>query len=203
MWSKLLDDAINEIAKLPGIGRKTAMRLALHLLKQETSQVEAFTSAISRLRSQTQYCKHCHAVSDTDICAICANPLRDPTCICVVEDIRDVMAIENTAQYKGHYHVLNGIISPMEGIGIHDLNIQTLLDKVQQGNIREVIMALPTTMEGDTTNYYIYKHIKEHPVVVTAIARGIAVGDNLEYTDEITLGRSIINRTPYEQVFKL
>ncbi len=203
MWSKLLDDAVNEIAKLPGIGRKTAMRLALHFLKQETEQVEAFTTAISHLRNQVQYCKRCHAISDMDICTICSNPLRDPTCVCVVEDIRDVMAIENTAQYKGHYHVLNGVISPMEGVGIHDLNIQSLIDKVQQGHIREVIMALPTTMEGDTTNYYIYKHIKEYPLTITAIARGIAVGDNLEYTDEITLGRSIINRTPYEQVFKM
>ncbi len=203
--SKLVENAVNELSRLPGIGKKTALRLVLHLLKQEQSDSDSLGESIIKLNREITYCKCCHNISDTETCLICSNPKRDNSVICVVEDIRDVMAIENTNQYKGMYHILGGIISPMDGIGPGDLNIDTLLQKIASGNVNEVIMALSATMEGDTTNFFIYKKIKsifsERPelsVTITTIARGIAIGDDLEYTDEVTLGRSILNRTPYE-----
>jgi len=200
--SKLVENTVNELAKLPGIGKKTALRLTLHLIKQDLSDVEALSKSILRMRDEIKFCKNCHNISDSDICEICANPKRDHSIICIVEDIRDVMAIENTAQYKGIYHILGGIISPMDGIGPNDLNIKSLINKVAQGNINEIIMALSTTIEGDTTIFYIYKKIKDFKLSITTIARGVAIGDELEYTDEITLGRSIINRTPYISVLE-
>ncbi len=196
--SKLLENAVNELAKLPGIGKKTALRLVLHLLKGDTINTDALGESIIRLRRDITYCKKCHNISDTEICLICSNLQRDHNIICVVEDVRDVMAIENTNQYKGIYHILGGIISPMDGIGPGNLNIVTLVNKAAKGNVKEIIMALSATMEGDTTNFYIYKRLKEFNLTITTIARGIAIGDDLEYTDEITLGRSILNRTPYE-----
>jgi len=183
---------------LPGIGKKTALRLVLNLLNRETEEVARFTSAINNLREQIRYCRKCHNISDVELCQICSNPNRNEQILCVVEDIRDVMAIENTQQYKGLYHVLGGVISPMEGVGPQQLNIESLLDKVKEGTVQEIIFALSTTMEGDTTNYYIYKKMKGLDVKVSTIARGIAIGDELEYADEITLGRSITNRLPYE-----
>ncbi|PKP35096.1 MAG: recombination protein RecR [Bacteroidetes bacterium HGW-Bacteroidetes-17] len=195
--SKLLEDAVNEFAKLPGIGRKSALRLALHLLKQQTDDVEQFGKSIIKMRNEMKQCAVCHNISDVDTCEICANPKRDRSIVCVVEDIRDVMAIENTSQFVGLYHVLGGIISPMEGIGPDDLQIGSLVSRVQSGEIKEVIMALSTTIEGDTTNFYIFKRLKDTNIKITTIARGISIGDELEYADEITLGRSILNRTPY------
>ena len=195
--SKLLEDAVNELAKLPGIGRKSALRLALHLLRQDADDVENFGHSLIKMRKEMKQCKTCHNISDVETCEICANPKRDPSIICVVEDIRDVMAIENTSQFLGLYHVLGGIISPMEGIGPNDLQIDSLVTRVKNSNVSEVIMALSTTIEGDTTNFYIFKQLKDLDVNVTTIARGISIGDELEYADEITLGRSIINRTPY------
>ncbi len=200
--SKLLENAVNELSKLPGIGKKTALRLALHLLKQEKSEVENFGNVIIKMRKDIIFCRMCHNISDDEICDICNNQKRNHSFICVVEDVRDVLAIENTSQFNGVYHVLGGIISPMEGIGPSNLNIETLVDKVALGNVNEIIMALPATIEGDTTNFYIYKQLKDFEVILTTIARGIAVGDNLEYTDEITLGRSIINRMPYDTGLK-
>jgi len=196
--SKLLESAVNELAKLPGIGRKTALRMALHLLKRNATEVEFFGSSIIRLRNEINYCIDCGNISDNQRCEICSSPLRDCSLICVVEDIRDVIAIENTGQYNGVYHVLGGIISPMEGIGPHDLNMESLSRRLSQSDIQEVILALPTTIEGDTTNFYLYKKLKEFGVKITAIARGISIGDELEHTDEVTLGRSILNRAPYE-----
>ena len=196
--SRLLENAVNELAKLPGIGRKTALRLALYLLKQEISEVETFGKAMIRLRNEIIYCSQCHNISDTEVCNICSSPKRDPCVVCVVESIRDVMAVENTSQFLGVYHVLGGIISPMDGIGPDDLAIESLIKRVSAGNIREIILALPTTIEGDTTNFYLYKRLKESGVQLSTIARGVSIGDELEYTDEITLGRSIVNRTPYE-----
>ncbi|MCX6231734.1 MAG: recombination mediator RecR [Bacteroidetes bacterium] len=195
--SKLVENAVNELSRLPGIGKKTALRLALHLLKQEENEVENFGNAVIRMRKECKFCVSCHNISDNDICEICNNQKRNHSFICVVEDVRDVMAIENTSQFNGIYHVLGGIISPMEGISPSDLNIDSLVAKVGSGNITEIIMALPATIEGDTTIFYLYKKLKAFDITVTTIARGIAVGDDLEYTDEITLGRSIINRTPY------
>jgi recombination protein RecR len=197
--SKLLENAVNELASLPGVGKKTALRFALYLLKQETTEVEKFGNAIIKLRIQIKHCKNCHNISDSELCEICSNSSRDSSLICVVEDVRDVMAIENTMQYKGLYHILGGIISPMDGIGPSDLSIESLVKKIAEGNIREIILALSASMEGDTTNFYINKRIKEFNVNVSTIARGISVGSDLEYTDEITLGRSIINRIPYEK----
>lgn len=197
--SKLVENAVNEFAKLPGIGRKSALRLVLHLLKEDISNVEALGNAIIKMRTEIKFCMHCHNISDSDICEICSRPNRDHSLICVVEDIRDVMAIENTAQFSGVYHILGGIISPMDGIGPHDLNIESLVNKVASGKILEVIMALSTTIEGDTTNFYIYKRLKDFNIEISTIARGISIGDELEYADEVTLGRSIINRTPYEK----
>ncbi len=195
--SVLLERAVGEFAKLPGIGRKTAMRLVLHLLRQETSSVDAFGQAIITLKHEVKYCKVCHNISDVDTCSICANPRRDASVVCVVENIRDVMAVEATQQFHGLYHVLGGVISPMDGIGPGDLQIDSLLRRVEAGGIEEVILALSTTMEGDTTNFYIYRKLEKTGVKLSVIARGIAVGDELEYADEITLGRSIVNRTPF------
>jgi len=200
--SKFLENAVYEVSQLPGIGRRTALRLVLHLLKQPERQTTDLTNALNMLRTQVNYCKNCHNISDTEICEICANPKRDKSLICVVEDIRDVMAIENTAQYQGLYHVLGGKISPMEGVGPQDLNISSLVTKVKKGHINELIFALSSTMEGDTTNFYIYKQLEGFEVRTSTIARGISVGDELEYADEITLGRSIMNRVPFENSIK-
>lgn len=188
---------MEEFAKLPGIGRKTALRLVLHLLRQDSDEVEAFAQAVSRIRKEVKYCKVCHNISDTDLCPICSDQRRDSSVICVVENIRDVMAIENTQQYHGLYHVLGGIISPMEGIGPSDIEIDSLIKRVEEGGVEEVIFALSSTMEGDTTNFYISRKLASYPVKLSVIARGISVGDELEYTDEVTLGRSILNRTPF------
>lgn len=196
--SKLLETAVSELSKLPGIGRKTALRLALHLLKQEKSAVEAFGQSVIKMRNEINYCKQCHNISDDELCSICAGPKRDQSIICVVETIRDVMAIENTSQFPGVYHVLGGIISPMDGIGPDDLAIESLILRVATSGITEIILALPTTIEGDTTNFYLYKRLHQSGVKLSTIARGVSIGDELEYTDEITLGRSIVNRTPYE-----
>ena len=196
--SKLLEQAVEEFSKLPGIGKKTALRLVLSLLKKEQEEVSRFSSAVNDLRQGIQYCQKCHNISDVTICQLCANPNRDATTLCVVEDIRDVMAVENTQQFKGLYHVLGGVISPMDGIGPQHLTIDSLLNKVISGEVNEIIFALSSTMEGDTTNFYIFKKLKNYSLKVSTIARGIAFGDELEYADEITLGRSIINRLPYE-----
>lgn len=195
--STLLEKAVGEFAKLPGIGRKTAMRLVLHLLRQETSTVEAFGNAVVRLKHEVKYCRVCHNISDTDTCQICSNPQRDASIVCVVENIRDVMAVENTQQYKGLYHVLGGVISPMDGIGPSDLQIDSLVERVKSGVVKEVILALSSTMEGDTTNFFIFRKLAPYDVKITMIARGISIGDELEYTDEVTLGRSIVNRLPF------
>lgn len=200
--SKLIEEAVNEFSKLPGVGKRTALRFVLHLMKQDSADVNQFGNTFIKLRNELRYCEKCHNVSDQPLCEVCVNPHRDHSTVCVVEDIRDVMAIENTQQYRGVYHVLGGIISPMDGIGPSDLNIESLVNKASQGEIKEVIMALSTTMEGDTTNFYIYKRLKDHGISMSAIARGIAIGDELEYADEITLGRSIVNRTPYENTLQ-
>ena len=194
--SILLEKAVGEFAKLPGIGRKTAMRLVLHLLRQDTATVEAFGNAIITLKREVKYCKVCHNISDTDICQICSNPSRDASVVCVVENIRDVMAVEATQQFKGLYHVLGGVISPMDGIGPSDLQIESLVHRVEEGEVKEVL-ALSSTMEGDTTNFYIFRKLAKTNVKMSVIARGISIGDELEYTDEVTLGRSIVNRTPF------
>jgi recombination protein RecR len=192
-----LENAVNELARLPGIGRKTALRLALHLIRQDAQMVESFSQAILAMRNDIKRCKLCHNISDNEICDICANVKRDHSITCVVQDIRDVMAIENTAQFNGVYHVLGGIISPMEGIGPEDLSIESLVRKASEGQIKEIIFALPTTIEGDTTNYYLSKRLADFPVLLSTIARGIAIGDDIEFADEITLGRSIVNRIPF------
>ena len=197
--SKLLENAVNELSRLPGIGKKTALRLALHILQEEELYAEKLADAVVKMRREIKFCKRCNNISDSDVCEICANHKRDENTVCVVEDTRDVMAIENTAQFNGIYHVLGGIINPMEGIGPNDLNIARLIERIQVEEIKEIILALPATVEGDTTNYYIYKLVKNFGVKVTTIARGVAIGDDLEYTDEITLGRSIINRLPFEE----
>lgn len=196
--SRLLERAVGEFSKLPGIGRKTALRLVLHLLRQDTDDVARFAQAVSEMKQQVKYCRTCHNISDEDVCPICANPHRDASTICVVENIQDVMAVENTGQFNGLYHVLGGIISPMDGIGPADIEIQSLVDRVATGGVREVILALSSTMEGDTTNFYIFRKLAPYDVSISVIARGISVGDELEYTDEVTLGRSIQNRTPFE-----
>ena len=200
--SKLLENAVNEMAQLPGIGKRTALRLVLHLLKQPSEQTEILSSALTAMRNDIQYCKECNTISDADICGICSNASRDKSIICVVEDVRDVMALENTGMFKGVYHVLGGKISPIEGVGPSQLKITTLVDKVKEGNVAEIIFALSSTMEGDTTNFYIYRQIKEYEVKTSTIARGIAVGDELEYADEVTLGRSLLNRIPFETSIK-
>lgn len=193
--SLLLEKAVRELSKLPGVGNKTALRYALHLLRQNETDVVAFSESIRALKQEVKYCRVCHNISDTETCAICADPRRDASTVCVVETIRDVMAIESTQQYKGLYHVLGGIISPMDGIGPQDLSIQHLVNRVSSGVVSEVILALSSTMEGDTTNFYIYRKLEKTGVKISVIARGISVGDELEYTDEVTLGRSILNRT--------
>lgn len=196
--SKLLEDAVRELAKLPGIGKRTALRLALHLLREDLQTSEALAGALIRLRQEIRYCNNCHNISDTGMCPICSNPKRNRAILCIVEDSRDVLAIENTAQFNGIYHILGGIISPVDGIGPHDLNIDSLEHRVRDQQIEEVIFALPATIEGDTTNFYLFRRLQDYPVKFSMIARGVAVGDDLEYTDELTLGRSIINRTRYE-----
>lgn len=197
--SLLLDRAVGEFAKLPGIGRKTALRLVLHLLKQSTEDVEAFADALTTMKHDVKYCSVCHNISDTDICPICSDHRRDSSQICVVENIRDVMAIENTMQYHGLYHVLGGIISPLDGVGPSDIEIASLVERVAAGGVTEVILALSPTLEGDTTNFFISKKLRQYHVNIIVIARGISVGNELEYADEVTLGRSILKRTPYEQ----
>ena len=200
--SPLLENAVNEFSKLPGIGRKTALRLVLHILRQEPQAADNFGNAIIRLRHDIRYCRVCHNISDTDVCNICSDTTRDPSTICVVENVREVMAVEATGQFKGLYHVLGGVISPMDGIGPADLEIESLAARVAAGGIKEVILALSATMEGDTTNFYIFRKLAPYDVRITLIARGVSVGDELEYTDEITLGRSILNRTPFSDSFK-
>jgi recombination protein RecR len=206
--SILLSDAVEQMASLPGVGRKTALRLVLHLLRQSDKDVDAFTGALSRLKQEVKYCKVCHTISDQDICSICQSHSRDKHIVCVVENVQDVMSIENTGQYNGLYHVLGGIISPMDGVGPSDIEIDSLIKRVESGEIHEVILALPTTMEGDTTNFYIYRRLQNltlgdnasspHRLKISQIARGVAIGNEIEYTDEITLGRSIVNRIEFK-----
>lgn len=196
--SKLLENAVNEFAKLPGIGRKSALRLVLHLLRQDVETVNTFGNSLIQLRNEIKHCKVCHNISDTEICQICSNPSRNQSVICVVENIRDVLSIENTQQYNGLYHILGGIISPMDGIGPSELTIESLVQRAEKEETIEIILALSTTMEGDTTNFYIYRKLKGIDIKVTTLARGVSIGDELEYTDEITLGRSLTNRVPYE-----
>ena len=200
--SKLLEAAVNEMAQLPGIGKRTALRLVLHLLKQPKEQTVFLSNALTSFREEIKFCESCHTISDVAICEICSNSKRNHQMICVVEDVRDVMAIENTGQYRGIYHVLGGKISPMDGIGPSQLKINSLVEKVNSGKVEELIFALSSTMEGDTTNFYIYKQIKDSNIVTSTIARGISVGDELEYADEVTLGRSILQRIPFENTFK-
>ena len=200
--SKLLESAVNEMSQLPGIGKRTALRLVLHMLRQPASQTQQLAQSLLAMREQINFCSSCHNISDTQLCDICANPNRNERIVCVVEDIRDVMAIENTSQYRGLYHVLGGKISPMDGIGPGELKINSLVEKVKEGKVDELIFALSSTMEGDTTNFYIFKQIEGSEVATTTIARGISVGDELEYTDEVTLGRSILNRIPFESSLK-
>ncbi len=200
--SKLLENAVYEMSQLPGIGRRTALRLVLHLLRRPDDQTHRLSDALRSLRDQIRFCANCHNISDTELCEICGNPKRDERLVCVVEDIRDVLAIENTGQFQGHYHVLGGKISPIEGIGPQDLNIESLITKATLGKIKELIFALSSTMEGDTTNFYIFKQLEGMTLITSTIARGIAVGDELEYADEVTLGRSILNRIPYEKSLK-
>ena len=197
--SRKIEQAVEEISRLPGIGKKTALRLALHLLRRPEGQTDALTAALVDLRQNTTFCGTCHTLSDTETCSICASPKRDSSIVCVVEDVRDVMAIENTGGYQGTYHVLGGLISPMDGVGPGDLTIDHLIHKLQSGVIEELVFALNTTMEGDTTNFYLYRKVKDFNIKFTTIARGIAVGDELEFADEVTLGRSIQQRIPYEQ----
>lgn len=202
--SILLSDAVEQVASLPGIGRKTALRLVLHLLRQSDRDMEAFTGALTRLKQEVKYCRVCHTISDQEVCPICQSHSRDKHTVCVVENVQDVMSIENTGQYNGLYHVLGGIISPMDGVGPSDIEIDSLIKRIEQGEIREVILALPTTMEGDTTNFYIYRRLQNTtlhdatPLKISQIARGVAIGNELEYTDEITLGRSIVNRIEFK-----
>lgn len=202
--SILLEEAVNEFSKLPGVGRKTALRLVLHLLRQDLTSVEAFSSSIYKLKKEVKYCQSCFNISDEEICPICSDKNRDTSTICVVENIKDVMAIENTAQFRGLYHVLGGIISPIDGIGPADLQINSLIERIASGSVKEIILALSTTMEGDTTNFYIYKKLIPYEnVKISIIARGISIGDEIEYADEITLGRSIVNRTLFNESFKI
>ena len=200
--SRLLENAVNEFSRLPGIGRKTALRLVLYLLKQEKNEVIRFGNALIELRSEIKHCKVCRNISDNETCNICSNPKRDHEVICVVENIKDVMAIENTQQYHGVYHVLGGILSPMDGIGPADLEIESLISRVEKGEVKEVILALSTTMEGDTTNFFIYKKLSPFGIKISTLARGVAIGDELEYTDEVTLGRSLLNRTDFSDTIR-
>ncbi|PKP54247.1 MAG: recombination protein RecR [Bacteroidetes bacterium HGW-Bacteroidetes-1] len=196
--SSLLENAVSELARLPGIGKKTALRLALHLLREDTQRTEKLAHSLVQLREKIMFCKKCHNISDTELCGICSNPRRDENLLCVVEDMRDVMAIERTSSFNGLYHVLGGVISPVEGISPSDLKINSLVERVKNEPIKEVVLALPATIEGDTTNYYIFKQIKNEALKVTTIAKGVSIGDALEFADEVTLGRSIINRTLFE-----
>jgi recombination protein RecR len=200
--SKLLEKAVSEMAQLPGIGKRTALRLVLHLLKQPKEQTSFLAQSLLTMREEIRFCTNCHNISDVAVCEICSNHNRNHQIVCVVEDVRDVMAIENTGQFRGIYHVLGGKISPIDGVGPSQLNITSLVEKVKSGNISEIIFALSSTMEGDTTNFYIYKQIKDCEIITSSIARGISVGDELEYADEVTLGRSILNRIPFENSFK-
>ncbi len=202
MPSKLLEKVVDEFSKLPGVGTQTALRFALHLLKQNRSDAAMLPAAIEQMLDGIKFCKNCHSISDTDVCQICSNPKRQTDVVCVVENIQGVMAIEHTAQYTGVYHVLGGVISPIDGIGINDLTIAQLIERVKNGGVKEVILALPTTMEGDTTNFYINKQLQNYPVNVSTLARGVAIGDNLEYADEVTLGRSIVNRVPFDSIYR-
>ena len=201
--SALLENAVNEFAKLPGIGRKTALRLVLHLLREDVSQVEHFADAITTLKNDVKYCSSCHNISDSEMCNLCVDKSRDSSLVCVVENIKDVMAIENTVQFKGQYHVLGGIISPIDGIGPTDVEIASLVERVKMKGVKEVILALSATMEGDTTNFYIYRKLEPFNIKVSIIARGVSIGNEIEYTDEVTLGRSILNRTLFEESFKI
>jgi recombination protein RecR len=196
--SILLENAVNELSRLPGIGKKTALRLSLHLLREDKSRTEALSRSLSLLREKIVFCKKCHNISDSDLCAICSNTRRDENLLCVVEDMRDVMAIERTSSFNGLYHVLGGVINPVEGISPSDLKITSLIDRMKNEDIKEVILALPATIEGDTTSYYIYRLIKSENLKITTIAKGVAIGDALEFADEVTLGRSIMNRTPFD-----
>ena len=200
--SKLIENAVNEMSQLPGIGKRTALRLVLHLLKQPKEQIGFLSQALVAMREDIKYCVSCHNISASTMCEICANKSRNHQIICIVEDIRDVMAIENTGQFRGIYHVLGGKISPIDGVGPSQLNITTLVEKVKSGSVNEIIFALSSTMEGDTTNFYIYKQIADCEIILSTIARGISVGDELEYADEVTLGRSILHRVPFEKSFK-
>ncbi|MBD5293824.1 MAG: recombination mediator RecR [Muribaculaceae bacterium] len=197
--STLLDNAVTELSRLPGLGRKTALRLALHLLRQEPAAAEALGNALIEMRRGIRYCSVCHNISEAEVCPICSNPNRDGSTICVVESVKDVMSIENTGQFSGLYHVLGGVISPIDGIGPDQLEIDSLIERVEAGGIKEIILALPPTMEGETTDFYIYRRLGTLPVALTQLARGVSVGNQLEYTDEITLGRSILNRTPFSK----
>lgn len=199
--STLLENAVNEFSKLPGIGRKTALRLVLHLLRQDETQAMALGEAVMKLRKEIKYCKVCHNISETDKCEICSNPMRDESTVCVVENVKDVMSIENTHQHRGLYHVLGGLISPMDGMGPQDIEIESLVERVKSGVIKEVILALSATMEGDTTNFYIFRKLAPYDVKITMLARGVSVGNEIEYTDELTLGRSIMNRTLFSDSF--
>lgn len=196
--STLLEKAVSEFSRLPGIGRKTALRLVLYMLREDVSDVDNFASALTKMRHEVKFCQHCHNISDSDVCPICADRHRDRSTLCVVENVQDVMAVENTQQYGGLYHVLGGVISPMDGIGPSDIEIDSLVERVEQGGVVEVILALSSTMEGDTTNFYISRRLAHTGIKISVIARGISVGDELEYTDEVTLGRSILNRTPID-----
>lgn len=201
--SALLENAVNELASLPGVGRKTALRLALYMLRRDTSFTEGFASALLALRKEVRYCNVCHNICDEERCSICTDPERDHSLVCVVENIKEVMAIENTAQFRGVYHVLGGIISPMDGIGPSDLQIDSLVKRVASGQVKEIVLALSTTMEGDTTNFFIYRKLSASDVKITVIARGVSIGDEIEYADEVTLGRSIINRTSFNDSIKI
>ena len=195
--SKLIEEAVEQFSGLPGIGKKTALRLVLYLLKKDIPEVNTFGNTFIKMREEIKFCRTCHNISDKELCELCSNPHRDQNIVCVVQDIRDVMAIENTGQHRGIYHVLGGVISPMDGVGPNDLKIESLVQKVSMGTVKEVVLALSTTMEGDTTNFYIYKRLKDFGINISVIARGVAFGDEIEYADEVTLGRSIVNRIPY------
>jgi recombination protein RecR len=200
-YSKYLEEAVNEIAKLPGIGRRTALRLALFITKNDEMAVDSFCEAIAKLKTHLTVCRHCFNLSDSEICTICANPKRDQSILCVVQDIRDVIAIENTRQFQGLYHVLGGVISPMDGIGPQQIKLAELFQRIDQEPIKELILALPATVEGDTTNFYIYKNVKEQVATVSILARGVGIGEELEFTDEVTLGRSLLSRTEFDKIY--
>ena len=200
--SSLLEEAVTELSRLPGVGRKTALRLALHLLRRDERETDNLSNALSRLRHEVRYCRQCHNISETELCPVCSSPLRDSRTVCVVENVKDVMSIENTSSFNGVYHVLGGLISPVDGIGPDSLEIASLVERVAAGGVDEIILALSATMEGDTTNYYIFRRLASLPVRITQLARGVSVGNEIEYTDEITLGRSLINRIPFTDTFR-